>query len=482
MARPSSLRLASVVFVVFAFVSSACIVEQLADDVDNNQNEDIDGLGPSGGSGASDPGSKGTGSDPGSTGSTSSSSTSSSGNTTSSQPVGNGQPGSACNCDSDCNAVEGHDGICVYGVCMTKASGPCSAGGSTVECNAGSQCWGLQGQEGYICWPNCADFSCAGGCDADGSCGPSADTNCGYSCGSYCSCQAGDCGAGYSCLDGKCVQDVDVGNGPGPGPGPTCNNLPPRDCTGSAAYCGELVVFNPRTTAHYDDYPINGETANNQYRSYLRRDLMMLLDYATARTYCKSAGWAAGNGGALGLGDMSEANGAIPGTSINQPGHPKNTHTNGFDIDIGYYQVNTPDNKLRPICEYSNYHCTKKPHLLDTWREALFLGSVFESKRVRVIGVDGQAGTVLTAAIGQLCKDGWLDSFACNHVNLGFEVEDKGYGWYYFHHHHAHVSMCPGSAPCVNANSVSAMEPISPGLTIIPVKHNPHMIWKRGSL
>jgi len=52
------------------------------------------------------------------------------------------------------------------------------------------------------------------------------------------------------------------------------------------------VVFNPRTTAHYDDYPINGETAANQYRSYLRRDLMMLIDYASARTYCKSAGWA----------------------------------------------------------------------------------------------------------------------------------------------------------------------------------------------
>ena len=37
MARPSFLKLASVVFVAFAFVSSACIVEQLADDVDNNQ-------------------------------------------------------------------------------------------------------------------------------------------------------------------------------------------------------------------------------------------------------------------------------------------------------------------------------------------------------------------------------------------------------------------------------------------------------------
>lgn len=274
-------------------------------------------------------------------------------------------------------------------------------------------------------------------------------------------------------MSGKCVTDTDVGEGPGAGPGPTCAGLPDRDCTGDATHCGELVVFDPRTTPHYDDYPLNGETKSNQYRSYLRRDLRMLIDYATAKTNCKSAGWA-GNGGALGLGDMSEANGAVPGTSIGEPGHPKGTHTNGFDIDLGYYQVNTADNKLRPICENANYHCTKEPHLLDVWRHAVFLGALFESKRLRVIGVDGQAGTVLVAALNQLCKTGWVDAFACSHVKLAYETTDMGYGWYYFHHHHTHVSLCPGNTACNNVQAPGAMAPIGPGMSYLPLKPNTH--------
>ncbi len=430
----------------------ACtVVEPLGADTDDNASEYLDDLA----SGAAGP------------------SAASGGPSSGSGPAGTGAPGSACACDSDCAPLEGFAGVCVYGVCMTKASAACSSAGSTAECPSGSSCYGLQGEDGYLCWPDCSANACAGSCDADGACAPSDKTSCSYSCGSYCSCKDGDCAAGSTCMGGKCVTDTDVGDGPGPGPGPTCDNLPARDCAGDAATCGELVVFDPRTTAHYDDYPLNGETANNQYRSYLRRDLRMLLDYATAKVHCKSQGWP-GNGGALGFGDMSESNGDVPGTSIGEPGHPKGTHTNGFDIDLGYYQVNTADNKLRPICENKDYHCTKAPHLLDTWRHALFLGTLFESKRVRVIGVDGQAGTMLVAALSELCKTGWVDPFACDHVKLAYETTDMGYGWYYFHHHHTHVSLCPGNTPCNNLTSSGAMEPLGPGMSFLPVKPNTH--------
>lgn len=155
-------------------------------------------------------------------------------------------------------------------------------------------------------------------------------SDCDPTCGTACSCTATSCGAGKTCVNGECVPEA--GAGPGPGPGPACTSLPARDCTGTT--CGQLVSFNPRTNTAWDDYPINGETAANQFRSYLRRDLMMLVGYATSKTSCKSAAWTAGNGGALGLGDMSEANGAIPKTSINDPGHPPGTHVNGYDIDL----------------------------------------------------------------------------------------------------------------------------------------------------
>ena len=352
-------------------------------------------------------------------------------------------PGGTCTCDADCQDVDNHDGVCIYGVCMTKASANCSAGGSKTECPAGSQCWNLTGHQGSLCWPECATYTCAGTCASDGTCEPNAQTDCDPACGAACSCTATSCGAGNKCVNGECVPDV--GPGPGAGPGPACTALPARDCTTD---CGSLVTFNPRTTTAYDDYPLNGETTTNQYRSYLRRDLMMLVSWATSKTYCKSTGWATGNGGALGLGDMSEANGAIPGASIGQPGHPQGTHTNGYDIDLGYYQIGTADNRLRPICDhYANNaeqnHCTADPVYLDVWRMALFLGNIFESTRTRVVGVDGKAGPMLLSALDTLCTNNWLSATSCNNIRLAYETTNMGQGWYYFHHHHAHISLKP---------------------------------------
>src|SRR5690606_27553718 len=59
-----------------------------------------------------------------------------------------------------------------------------------------------------------------------------------------------------------------------------CASLPPRDCTGTAAYCGALVPFEPVKGPGYDNYPLNGETATNQYRSFARVDLVMLIKWA----------------------------------------------------------------------------------------------------------------------------------------------------------------------------------------------------------
>jgi hypothetical protein len=350
-------------------------------------------------------------------------------------------PGGACSCDGDCPDVDGHDGVCIYGVCMTEASAACASGGSTAECPTGSQCWNLTGRDGSLCWPECAQYDCAGTCAMDGTCEPNAQTDCDPTCGNACSCTATSCGADMQCVSGECVPDV--GAGPGAGPGPACASLPVRDCTTG---CNTITTFAPRTTAYYDDYPINGETTANQYRSWARKDLIMLMSYATAFTECKSAAWTVGNGGALGLGDMSEMNGAIPGTSIGSPGHPAGTHVNGYDIDIGYYQVGTADNKLREICPHTSggqdaYHCTGEPTKLDVWRTALFLGALFSSTRTRVVGVDGKAGPLLMSALQQLCDDNWLTSTACNNISLAFETTNQNQGWYYFHHHHSHLSL-----------------------------------------
>ncbi len=342
-----------------------------------------------------------------------------------------------------------------------------SCGTANDGCNQGYGCF-----DPGICFPSCADSGCPTNyaCDAaSDTCVPSCSAN---SCGAglVCKadgtcgeppCTANSCGAGYLCApSGECVPDLS--GGPGAGPGPTCNNLPPRDCTEN---CGDIVAFEPDEGPGYWDYPINGETSADEYRSYARRDLMMLIKWATAVVDCKAAAWAGGNGEPLGLGDMSESNGNIPGTRVGSPGHPEGTHEDGYDMDIAYYQTAaSADNRLRPICPYTQggqdaYHCTGQPTTLDVWRTAMFLGLLFQSPRTRVIGVDGKVGPLVEQAIDVLCGNNWLTGTPCTQsVALAYETTDEGMGWYYFHHHHLHISLkhlasgapsIPGARECL---------------------------------
>lgn len=257
-------------------------------------------------------------------------------------------------------------------------------------------------------------------------------------------CTADSCPAGMVCADsGSCVADV---GGVPTGPVPTCGAIPGWSCVGTESTCGALQQFLPEEGPGYWNYPLNGETAANQYRSFCRVDLMMLVKYAAAKVDCLARDWAFGNGEPLGLGDMSEADGSIPGTSIGSPAHPVGTHVDGYDMDIAYYQLGAADNRLRPICEHTSggvdqYHCVSAPSSLDVWRTALFVALLHDTPQLRVIGVDGQAGPLIESAISQLCDTGWYSGPACRSLSLAYETTDTGRGWFYFHHHHLHVSL-----------------------------------------
>ncbi len=338
------------------------------------------------------------------------------------------------------------------------AQGPSNLdGGSPLACSKKPTTCNDVGQDQRAQEYGCCDGEKAYWCDSSGGTWALNSTDCaaeGKACkynseyrAMYCvekTCTANSCPSGEECVNGQCV--VDLGSaGPGTGPGPDCSGLPSMKCADGASSCGELGAFEPTQGAGYDNYPINGETEANQYRSFLRRDFQMLIKYAAAKTACKTEGWTTGKGGRLGLGDMSEKGGAIPGTSVGQPGHPAGTHTNGLDIDVAYFQVGTSDNSLRPICEHTQNgqeanHCTGRPTKLDPWRTAMFLGAIFENSSVRVVGVDGKAGPILDAALAKLCSNKWLSSYACSHLRMTYEITNQGNGWFYYHHHHMHIS------------------------------------------
>jgi hypothetical protein len=229
----------------------------------------------------------------------------------------------------------------------------------------------------------------------------------------------------------------------GAAPGPQCDDLPPLYCVGDVFHCTELIQFNPAIGDGWADYPANyPETADNQVYSYIRRDLMQLVQYATAKVACKTADWSYGNFEPLALGDMSEADGSTPALlTLGVYYHPPGTHEGGRDIDTAYYQISVADNRLRPICLSYDYHCVHPPHTLDLWRTALYIAYLAEHPHLRVIGVDGQAGLVLEDALDTLVATGWIDTDLRNSIPLAYEVEDTGLYWYRFHHHHNHISM-----------------------------------------
>lgn len=384
-------------------------------------------------------------------------------------PEATAQPGAspvggACATGADC---AGSTSSCVP---ETGANGPTgfTGGYCTIfdcsaqnPCPSGSTCYQVASDGGTACLANCTQRShCRGSdyaCHQPGACLPACTaTSCGN--GQVCGpdglcvsapCTPTSCGNGLVCdqASGQCV--VNIGTPPA-GPIPDCSGVATWQCSGTSTYCGELLPFLPENGPGYTNYPLNGETASNQYRSYLRRDVTMLVKYAAARVACLSANWTVGNGHPIGLGDMSEANGAIPGTSVGSPGHPAGTHVNGRDIDIAYHQLTGANNHLRAVCPHTTngqdqYHCTGAPNNLDVWRTALFIASFHASPNLRVIGVDGRIGPLVESAITQLCAGGWVNNGACSSLKMTYEVTDTGRGWFRFHHHHLHVSVSAGS-------------------------------------
>jgi hypothetical protein len=225
------------------------------------------------------------------------------------------------------------------------------------------------------------------------------------------------------------------------GPGPECSQIPDPWCEGTEQYCGELVPFSPEIGDAWINYPVNCETWDNQYRSYVRRDLMMLVKFAAAKTQCKTEGWEHGNHAPLGLGDMSEADGSIPGTSDGKPDHPPGSHTNGTSIDVGYYQLYSEDNHLRPICDdrqllRRDQHCVGEPYALDAYRTALFMASLSEHPRFMGVIVDAKAGPLIDDALDELVAKGWIDGTLRESIPLYYDEDITE--WYY-HHHHMHI-------------------------------------------
>ena len=89
-------------------------------------------------------------------------------------------PGEACGCDDECESADGRNGICVLGVCMTRALNACESG----ACPYADYCIDFQ-EIGPTCVPACRG-RCEGFCNEAGYCVPGEENDCEASCSVFC--------------------------------------------------------------------------------------------------------------------------------------------------------------------------------------------------------------------------------------------------------------------------------------------------------
>ena len=106
-------------------------------------------------------------------------------------------------------------------------------------------------------------------------------------------------------------------------------------------------------------------------------------------------------------------------------------------MDIAYFQVGTPDNQLRTMCEHvidgvDQYQCTAAPTKLDIW---------------------------------------WVTGSACGGRKLAYEPTDTGRGWFQLHLHHLHVSLSSHVDPGAPARTTD--QSLAPGHEGLPKGTDP---------
>jgi len=195
--------------------------------------------------------------------------------------------------------------------------------------------------------------------------------------------------------------------------------------TGQKGPCNEIMSF-PQANELEDGYVVSHEA---RY-SNLRRELIYLVRWAAAETAATFA-----DTNPIGLLDMSQADGDVPGRQDDQLRHPEGTHVNGNDIDIAYYQTGS-NNLGRSVCPENGYFCTSKPDILDAERSAFFISRLMKSDHLRVIGVDTMIYTELIAAAKDLKADKLLSAADVQNMKSYLAYGD---GWP-FHQHHLHFS------------------------------------------
>jgi hypothetical protein len=110
--------------------------------------------------------------------------------------------------------------------------------------------------------------------------------------------------------------------------------------------------------------------------------------------------------GPVGIGDLSEQSGAIPGTDEDKPRHPAPSHTNGFSVDVTYWRMGGRSLEDSPACPSKTREFCDGAHDVDVPATAALFAMFARSGRVVQIIVDPIMESDLGAALDTLVSSG----------------------------------------------------------------------------
>ena len=220
--------------------------------------------------------------------------------------------------------------------------------------------------------------------------------------------------------------------------GPACTDQFAADeCTGMPDGIMKLYQFpEPDADDPYGGDAYHFETVSSY--KWARRETIMLVRHAIHETMAMYPGT-----DSLGIIDACQEDGVTPGYNIGQPRHCRTCHDEGGNIDLAYYATDG-NNMAKTVCgpdgtnvSADGTQCTeaaKTEHIVDLERQVYLMAKLFDSGRVRAIGIDPfVAEAVWTKAnemhaAGEISDEGWLG------------MKSK-FGLWPTHHNHIHVSL-----------------------------------------
>jgi hypothetical protein len=230
--------------------------------------------------------------------------------------------------------------------------------------------------------------------------------------------------------------------------GPDCEaaGYSTDECRGHGPYGSGLLPFpfpDPNDSVVGDGYFWESLSSAR----FGRRELIMGIRNALAETMNAFAGTTA-----IGISDISQIDGETPYTEVDEPHHPGNSHSQGGNIDIAYFQTDGL-NDVEIICGDGSVHndgwcspAAEQLHIVDLPRQAFFLGKLCVSPRLRCVGVDAVIGPLIRQAADDLMNlpDGDPHKLTPEERNAAHNkiVHGAAGDWnaWPFHHHHMHVS------------------------------------------